>query len=86
MSFAPEFAPDALAQWASLEFEIQEIVLDVLENLAQQPPMTDEHFVDVDHDVGNVRHSIFKRVFVDRLRARVVAVGVGHVTDAETGD
>ena len=81
MSFTPAFAPDARSQWGALDFELQELVLDAMEQIAHHPPTTVEHFVDVVHVIGNVRHTLFLRLLVDQPRKQVVAIGVGHVAD-----
>ena len=78
MSFAPGFAPDGLAQWRALDFELQELVLDEVERLAIDPPGGVEHVADVVVDVIGMRHYLFVHVLVDRPRQQVIVVGVGH--------
>src|SRR5258708_3888474 len=78
MSFVPGFAPDALSKWRALDFALQELVLDELEQLANNPPATSEQIIDLVRDMADVRHYIFLHVLVDRERERIVAVGVGH--------
>ena len=82
MSFTPGFAPDAKSQWVALDFEFQELVLDELERLALNPPAQGEHIFDLIHESQSRRHYVFLRVWVDHMRRKVTAVGVGHVGPA----
>ena len=79
MSFVPGFAPDALAQWRALEFELQELVLDEVERLALNPPAdASEQIIDLVHQTPTVRHYLFVHLLIDRSHRRVIVVGVGH--------
>ena len=38
MSFRPIFAPNVLLKWKRLDFELQELALDILEEAVDSPP------------------------------------------------
>jgi uncharacterized iron-regulated protein len=79
MSYVPAFAPDANAQWRDLPFELQELVLDDLERLAENPPQTTVIFHDVFLEIGQIRHYVFLRSIVDHPRRMVTVIGVKHM-------
>jgi hypothetical protein len=78
MSFVPGFAPDALSQWRELDFDLQELVLDEVDKLANDPPARDTAIIDLAHDLPTGRHYLFIQLLIDHPRGRVVVIGVGH--------
>ena len=63
-----------------MEPRFQELVLDILDDLALNPPMKSEHVEDRAIEEDSLRHIIFVHVLVSRQNGTITAVGVGHVT------
>ena len=79
MIYGLAFAPDAQSQWQALEPRFQEIVLDVLDQLALNPPAKSEHIEDYVLEEGTLRHIIFVHVSVSHESQTITAIGVGYV-------
>ena len=81
MSFVPDFAPDAKSQWRELAVELQELVLDEMEKLAQNPPPppTSVVYHDLFHERDGTKHNIFLRLTVDHRRERLTVIGIVHI-------
>ena len=80
MSYVPGFAPDARSQWRALPSELQEIVLDELDRLAEDPPTDEEAIASATIESAGRREHVFVRALIDHQRHRVVALGVGTAT------
>jgi hypothetical protein len=80
MSYTPEFAPDARSQWRQLDFEFQEVVLDIMDFFTSTPPMGDTDRAERVVDSNGIRHSIIVRVAIDHRRKLVALIGVSHKT------
>ncbi len=79
MSLMPAFAADARLQWRELDSERQEVVLDVLDLLATNPPLDGEHVVDDVREEIGFYHYVFVHVLVERKRNLLTVMGVGHM-------
>lgn len=79
MSFTPGFAPDAKSQWQSLDFDLQQFVLDEIERVASNPPPNGEYVLDPVREEGDIRQYVFVRVIVDGGRGTVTVVGIGTI-------
>jgi mRNA-degrading endonuclease RelE of RelBE toxin-antitoxin system len=79
MSYALDVAPDAQSQWRELDVELQEVVLDELDLLANNPPADRTALVlDVVRDFQGARHYDFIQVLLNR-RVRVISmIGASH--------
>jgi hypothetical protein len=79
MSLTPGFAPDAFTQFQALDLHNQEIALDEIDRLALNPPAADDYVATNVRDEQGIRHYVFVRVLIDRVRNRLTVVGVGQV-------
>ncbi|HET6249040.1 MAG TPA: hypothetical protein VFE47_15185 [Tepidisphaeraceae bacterium] len=80
MSLTPGFAADAKSQWLELAVAHQEIVLDIIDRLATNPPSNGEHVADDVHDEQGISHYIFVHVLIERQSNSLTIIGVGHTT------
>ncbi len=78
MSYALDFAPDEHSKWRELDAELQERVLDVADQVADNPPPppVEELIRDFVQEGPAVDHLVFVRVVLDHRRRRVVVTGV----------
>jgi mRNA-degrading endonuclease RelE of RelBE toxin-antitoxin system len=80
MSLTPAFAADAKSQWRALAAEHQEIVLDLLDELAVNPPPDGESVASDVLEEHGLRHHIFVHVLVERDTNTLTILGVGHAS------
>jgi hypothetical protein len=67
-------------QWRELDSESQEIVLDLLDHLALNPPSNGEHVADDVRREGNANRYVFVHVLVSREQNSLTVIGVGSTT------
>jgi hypothetical protein len=80
MSLTPGFAADARLQWRALDPESQEIVLDMLDQLASYPPPDGEHIADDVREEHGINHYVFVHLLVERAINSLTVIGVGETT------
>jgi hypothetical protein len=78
MDFVAEFAPDARSQWEELDFLIQELVRDKVEELLHNPPAVTETYPDIAHEGEDGWHYVFLSVNIDHAGGRMTIAGVNH--------
>jgi hypothetical protein len=78
MSLTPAFAPDARSQWQELEPVLQELVLDEMDALASDPPITQASIIrrDIAHHQDKASHYLFLRFTIDERR--LTLIGIHH--------
>ena len=79
MSAALAFTADARLDFADLEIDLQEAVLDELDRLAELPfPAAATFVADVVQQSRDARHYIFIRLAADPGRGALVILGLHH--------
>lgn len=78
MSFVAGFAPDAKSQWRALDVDLQELVLDELDRLAENPPSTPRAVIlsDLVRDKAGIRDYVFLRCAIDRTAEQISVIGI----------
>ena len=87
MSLTPAFAPDAKSQWQDLEPVLQELVLDVLDEIAVNPPTMPQGTLQRDavHDSAAARHYLFMRFAIDQRRVTLLGL-YDHIVHKHSAD
>ena len=79
MSYALDVANEVVAKWRSLEIQLQELVWDELERVANNPPRDGgKHIYDVVHEAEGIRHYVFIEATVNHRSRIVVVTTVGY--------
>ena len=79
MSYVLDVTPDADAEWRALDVELQEMVLDELDSVAQDPPMDETtRILDFVHDRAGQRHYVFIDISFNHTARRIIVSNVVH--------
>ena len=93
MSWALRIAGDAIADLRSLDFWLQEEVLDEIDRLCHDPPRprpssrTGEIIRDFERTSGGVRQVVFLRLTRDEAKETLMVLGIAAIArpESETG-
>ena len=77
MSYRLDFAADARLEWQALPIDVQELVLDMLDSILDDPPSVDDHIAEAVNDATGFRRTIFIRMLIEHERATISVLGVG---------
>jgi hypothetical protein len=76
MSYALDFAPEAQRAWRDLDVQLQEVVLDELDRLAQTPRPSSSDFVhDLTVETASAKHYLFFRLTASGTNLTVLNIG-----------